>query len=152
MIPFETSVRLFLALILAVYGFIIGLEKPAWDLRVIAAIVGAIPFLVWVAAPGLVEAGEIGIAVPVRRASLVVGAIAVGFRYASVRAEDLPARTMRIFAVTSAVLVFAAVGIGSSNWLVAAAFAVSAIAAAGISSSEASGDAARKQRRNRPDE
>jgi hypothetical protein len=151
MVPADTSVRLFLALILAVYGYLIGLERPAWNLRAVAAVVGIVPFLVWLAAPGVVEAGDIGMGVTVRRASLVVGAFAVGFRYASVRVTDRPARVMTTFAVTSAGLLFVAVGIGSSNWLVAAAFAISAFAAGGISSSEASGDAARKPRQHRPD-
>ena len=152
MIPLETSLRLFLVLILAVYGYLVGLAKPAWDLRVGAAVVGLVPFVVWLAAPGAVEAGDVAIGITVRRVSLVAGAVAVGLRYASVRAHDRPQRTMSTFAAASAALLFATVGVGSSNWLVTAAFAVTAIAVGGISSSGASGHAARKPRRNRPDD
>ena len=143
MIPAETSLRLFLALILAVYGYLVGLAKPVWGRRVTAALVGAVPFAVWLAAPGAVEAGDIALGMAVRRAALAAGAVAVGLRYASVRAHDRPQHTMSAFAAASAAVLFVTIGAGTGNWLVTAAFAVTAIAVAGISSSGASGDAAR---------
>ncbi len=146
-----TSLKLFLTLVLIVYGYLVSLATPLPRSRLAAALAGVVPFAVWLIAPDLLEVGSIDISMTVRRLSLLVGAAAVALRYACVRSGDRTRGSWRLLARVSAGCLCAAVGLGTANWLATAAFAVSAVAVSRIIPSEESADAASLPHRDQRD-
>ncbi len=151
MIPPLTSLKILLTLVLLVYGYLISLASPVSVTTLGAALAGTLPFVVWLLAPDLLEAGDLSITMVIRRGSLIAGAAAVALRYATVRSHDRSRRSSPLLRFSSAILLFATVGIGTANWLVAGAFAVSAVAVARVIPPEASVREGRPPRRRRRD-
>ena len=146
-----TSLTLLLALVLLVYGYLVSMATPMSRSRLGAALAGIGPFAVWFIVPDLLEVGSIDISMTLRRLSLLVGAAAVALRYVSLRSGARSRGSSLSIVRASAVCLCVAVVIGTANWLVSAAFAVSAVAVSGVTASEASADAVAPPRRNRRD-
>lgn len=138
MIDPATGVRLLIGLVVLVYGYLIALgSRPGRQLLVIA-LIGVAPLFLWIAGPGLLEAGEMPVPVEIRRLGLLSGATAVALRYAAVRARERSQRQRGVLAAAAGVLVLAAIGVTTANWLVTVAAAVSLAATARINLSGAS--------------
>jgi len=149
MIDLATSIRLLLALVVLVYGYLVAMSAPRRTRRLVLAVVGVVPFFVWIVAPGALSIGEVGIPLGVRRVSLLAAGAAVALRYASLRARDRSDAARSALAAVGSGLLLASLAVGSSNWLVAAAGVVSAFAAAPVSPSAASSGEARPPRPDR---
>lgn len=147
MIDIATSVRLLLALVVLVYGYLVAMGSPGRR-RLVLAAVGIVPFFVWIVAPGALSMGEMGVALGVRRIALLASAAAVALRYASVRSRERSHAARRAMSVVASALLLASLAVGSSNWLVAAAAVVTAFAAAPVSPSGASSHEGRPPRRD----
>ena len=148
--------RLLLALIVVVYGLLAMLRGRDTGFvppraRHWIALVGLVPFVAWVVAPGALKGGEVEVALEVRRLALVVGAAGIGLRYAAVRNTDRSERACRRLATIASVAVLAAIALGSANWLVTAAAAVSIAALCGLNSSEASARGDQQPPRDQPE-
>ncbi|MFW5742663.1 MAG: hypothetical protein ACOC2D_05240 [Spirochaetota bacterium] len=149
MIDPATSVRLLLALVVLLYGYLVALSAPRHTRRLVLAFVGVVPFFVWILAPGALSVGEVGIPLVVRRVSLLAGGAAVALRYASLRARDRSDAARSALGAVGSGLLLVSLAVGSSNWLVTAAGVVSAFAAAPVSPSATSSGEARPPRPDR---
>ena len=138
MIPLSTSVRLLLGLTVLVYAYLVSIGRTVRGTRLVVAVAGLVPVFAWIAAPGLLEAGDLPIGMQLRRLSLVVGGLGIVAGYAAIRAREMSDRTRAAVGAAGTVLLVTAVVGASANWLAGAAAAVSAAAVARISPSEAS--------------
>ncbi|MFW5783539.1 MAG: hypothetical protein ACOCY8_03370 [Spirochaetota bacterium] len=138
MINIVESTRLLIGLVVLVYAILVVLSEASVSRRVILAGVGLVPFPVWMIAPGQLAIGSLELPLEIRRYALLVGGAAVAFRYAALRMRARSRGTRAGLAAAAAILMLAAVALGSANWLVAAATVITAIATAAIIPSEAS--------------
>lgn len=151
MIDPATAVRLLIGLVVIVYGYLIALGSPPGGQRVIVALAGLVPLFLWIVVPPLLDAGDIGVPTEIRRLALLPGAIAVALRYAAVRAQDRSQKQRTVLAAAAGVLVLAAIGFATANWLVTIAAAISLAATARINPSAASSGEGPSPRRHRED-
>ena len=151
MIDPATGVRLLIGLVVVVYGYLIALGSKPVGQRVVIALIGVAPLFLWIAVPALLEAGEMPVPVEIRRLGLLSGAMAVALRYAAVRARERSQQQRGVLAVAAGVLVLAAIGVTTSNWLVTVAAAVSLAATARINPSGASSGEGPSPHRHRED-
>ena len=135
MIELATSIRLLTGLVVLVYGYTVVLGERPHARKLLIAVVGLIPFFVWVLAPTLLETGRIALTIDVRRYSPLAGAAAVALRYVSVRGGNHPDRKRHALAVASGVALLATIAVASANWLVCGAALVSVIAATSMAAS-----------------
>jgi hypothetical protein len=138
MIDSATGVRLLIGLVVVVYGYLIALGSKPGRQALVIALIGVAPLFLWIIVPTVLDAGEIPVPVEIRRLGLLSGAIAVALRYGAVRARERSLRQRSVLAVAAGVLVLAAIGVTTANWLVTVAAAVSLAATARISPSGAS--------------
>ncbi len=151
MIDPATSVRLLLALVVLVYGYLVAMSAPLRPRRTTLALVGIVPFFVWIVVPGVLSIGELAVPLGARRVSLLVAAAAVALRYTSIRARERSRSARSAMGAVGSGLLLVALAIGTGNWLVAAAGLVSAVAASPVSFSAASSDEDRPPQSDRPD-
>lgn len=146
MVDLATSVRLLLALVVLVYGYLVAMSTPRSPRRIVLAVVGIVPFFVWIVAPTALSMGEMGIPLGVRRASLLAAAAAVALRYTSIRARERSRAARSVLGAVGSGLLLVSLTIGTGNWLVAVGGVVSAFAAAPISPSATSSGEGRPPR------
>ncbi len=151
MIDPATAVRLLIGLVVVVYGYLIALGSIPGGRRLAVAVVGLVPLVLWIAAPSLLGAGDVALPTEIRRLALLPGAMAVALRYAAVRAQDRHEKQRAILASAAGVLLLAAIGFATANWLVTVSAAVSLAATARISFSEGSSGEGPSPRRRRED-
>jgi len=138
MIDPATAVRLLIGLVVVVYGYLIVLGSAPGRQRLTVALIGLVPLILWIAAPRVLEAGDMDAPGGIRRLGLVTGAVAVALRYAAVRARERSEKQRAALAASAGILLLTAIGIATANWLVTISAAVSLAATARVRPSAAS--------------
>lgn len=135
MIGSDAVNRLLIALVGAAFAIIgVADHKGRSPHALLFGIVGGVPLAVWAIWPTIFEVAAVGATAWIRRAGLLAGSAALLIRYQSARARHKDHRERDSqwsvgWRYAALVLLLTAVALGSANWMVTFAFAISVGAA-----------------------